>query len=90
MNLSRMIGGSLSAHRAQESQEHEGELFDITITVELEQLSARDLTTMLDRVSSAIAPKLARDRAAFHINVRPAKDRGNLGRSLSSAEREAA
>jgi hypothetical protein len=90
VNLARMLGGSLFAHRAQQSHEHKGAFFDITITVDLQQMSAQDVTTMLERISTVIAPKLARDRATFHINVRPANDRRNLQGSLSFPEREAA
>jgi hypothetical protein len=90
VNLARMLGGSLFAHRAQQSHEHEGALFDITITVELQEMDAEDLTTMLERISTVIAPQLARDRATFHINVKPTSDRRNLQGSLCFPEREAA
>ena len=42
VSLARMLGGSLLAHRAQQSQEWEGGLFDITIAVELQQMQAKD------------------------------------------------
>jgi hypothetical protein len=90
VNLARMLGGSLFAHRAQQSHERAGTLFDITITVELQKMDAEDLTAMLEKISTVIAPQLARDRATFHINVKPTTDRRNLQRSLSFPEREAA
>jgi hypothetical protein len=90
VNLARMLGGSLFAHRAQRFHEHESALFDVTVTVELQEMFAQNLTTMLERISTVIAPQLARDQATFHINVKPTTDRRNLQRSLFSPEREAA
>ncbi len=75
VSLARMLGGSLLAHRAQNFQEWESRLFDITITVELQEMHAKDLSTTVERLTSVIGPKLARDRASFHVNVKPAVDK---------------
>jgi len=83
-----MLGGSLLAHRAQ--QEWESGLFDITITIELLQMHAKDLSTTVERLTSVIGPKLARDRASFHIKVKPAVDKLDLQPSLCFPERDAA
>jgi hypothetical protein len=88
VSLARMLGGSLLAHRAQ--QEWESGLFDITITIELQQMHAKDLSTTVERLTSVIGPKLARDRASFHINVKPALDKLDLQPSLRFSERDAA
>jgi hypothetical protein len=85
-----MLGGSLLAHRAQRSHEGEGELFDITIAIELQQMQAKDLSTTVERLTSVIGPKLARDRASFHINVKPAADKLDVQPSLCFSERDAA
>ena len=90
VSLARMLGGSLFAHREQESKERDNELFDITITVEFQQMYAKDLTTTLERLTGVIAPKLARDQATFHINVNPSADRPKLQRPLCFPERDAA
>ena len=90
VSLARMLGGSLLAHRAQHSDECEGGLFDITIVVELQQMHAKDLSTTVERLTSVIGPKLARDRASFHINVKPAVDKLDRQPSLSFLERDAA
>jgi len=45
VSLARMLGGSLLVHKAGRFQECESVLFDITITVELRQMHAKDLTT---------------------------------------------
>lgn len=64
-----MLGGSLSARRAQRSHECESVLFDANILVELRQMHAKDLTTTIERLTNVIGPTLARERASFHVNV---------------------
>jgi hypothetical protein len=86
VSLARMLGGSLLAHRAQHFQE----LFDITITVELQKMHAKDLSTTVERLTSVIGPKLARGRASFHVNVKPAVDGIDLQPPLCFPERDAA
>jgi hypothetical protein len=90
VSLARMLGGSLLAHRAQQSHESESGLFDITIAVELQQVHAKELSTTVERLTSVIGPKLAGNRASFHIQVRPAVDKPDLQPSLRFLEREAA
>ena len=90
VSLARMLGGSLLAHRAQHSHPSESGLFDITIAVELQQMHAKDLSTTVERLTSVIGPKLALDRASFHINVKPAGNKLDLQPSLCFPEREAA
>ena len=90
VNLARMLGGSLRAHQAQQSQEHKSALFDIRITVELRQMHAKDLSTNLERLAGVIGPALARDGATFHIDVKPTVDKLNLQGSFYFPEREAA
>ena len=88
VSLARMLGGSLLAHRTQ--QEWESGLFDITITIELQQMHAKDLSTTVERLTSMLGPKLARDRASFHINVKPAVDKLDLQPSLCFPKQDAA
>ena len=84
-----MLGGSLLAHKAQHSHPSETGLFDVTIAVELQRMHAKDLSTTVERLTGVIGPKLAGDRASFHINVKPV-DRLDLQPSLCFLEREAA
>src|SRR5262249_31978441 len=56
VSLSRMLGGSLLTHRS--LQEHEGVLFDIIMTVELQQMYAKDVSATIERITTVIAPKL--------------------------------
>lgn len=90
VNLARVLGGSLFAHRELPPEERENQLFDIIIAVELKQMYAKDLTAMLERLTSVIAPKLARDQATFHISVKPSADRLNSQGLLCFPERDAA
>lgn len=82
-----MLGGSLLAHRA---QRRESGLFDVTISVELQQVNAKDLSTIVERLTSVIGPKLAGDTATFHISVKPTEDKLHLQGSLSFPKRDAA
>ncbi|MGA7138056.1 MAG: hypothetical protein WBZ14_10320 [Terriglobales bacterium] len=65
-------------------------MFDITITVELQQMHAKDLSTTVERLTSVIGPRLARDQASFRINVKPAAERLDSQPSLCFLERDAA
>jgi hypothetical protein len=85
-----MLGGSLLTHRAQQSQEAERGLFDITIAVELQQMNAQDLSTIVERLTSVIGTELARDQATFHISVKPTVDKPYLQELLRFPERDAA
>ena len=90
VSLARMLGGSLLAHKAQQLQEWKSELFDITITIELQQMHAKDLSATVERLTSVIGPKLARERASFHVNVKPAVDKIDVQPPLCFPERDAA
>lgn len=92
VNLARILGGSLFVHRGpgHESQECGSGLFDIAITVELQQMRAKDLTATLERLTGVIGPKLARDQATFHIDVKASQDPSKIQGSLCFPEREAA
>ena len=90
VSLARMLEGSLLAHRAQDLQGREGGLFDIAIAIELQQVPAKTLSTTVERLTGVIGPRLALDRASFHINVKPAGNKLDLQPSLCFPEREAA
>ena len=88
VSLARILGGSLFAHREHRSQE--SALFDITITVELNRMCAKAVTTTVERFTSVLGSKLTEDQAAFHINVKPSTDRPKLQGLLVFPERDAA
>jgi hypothetical protein len=84
--LARMLGGSLLANRTQ----RRGSVFDITIAVELHQVNAKDLSTIVERLTGVFGPHLAEDSASFHIGVKPTVDTLHLQGSLSFPKRDAA
>jgi hypothetical protein len=90
VSLARIFGGSLLAHKAQHFQESESGLFDITITIELQQVHAKDLSTTVERLTGVIGSQLAQDRASFHVTVKPTVDKIDLQPSLCFPERDAA
>jgi hypothetical protein len=85
-----MLGGSLLAHRAQQFHEDERLLFETTITVQLKELNAQALSTTIERLTSVIAPMLARDQATLHVSVTPTLDKPDLQGKLRLQERDAA
>ena len=84
VSLARMLGGSLLAHKAGRSQDCADVLFEISITVELQQTHAKDLNTTLESLTKVIGPRLARGLASLHIKVEPTV--GKLLLSQSSIE----
>jgi hypothetical protein len=85
-----MLEGSLLTHRARQGHGSEDGLLDITVVVKLPDMHAKDVSTTVERLTSVIGPKLARDRASFHVDVKPAVDKLNLQGSLFFLERDAA
>jgi hypothetical protein len=90
VSLARLLGGSLLAHKLQHSPESKSGLFDITITIELQQMHAKDFSTTIERLTSVVGPKLATDRASFHTTAKPARENLDLQPSLCFHERDAA
>jgi len=90
VSMARILGASLGAHRIQKSQDAGDRLFDITITVELSRMHAKDLSTALERISNVIAPQLARDKGTFHVHVNPTTDKLSSQSVLTFPERDAA
>jgi len=88
VNLGRMLGGTLLAHRGEESRR--SGMFDITITVELQGMYGKDLSTTVERLTSVIGPKLARDRATLRVSVKPTVDPLYFQESLQFPELDAA
>ena len=88
VSLARMLGGSLLTHRS--LQQHEGVLFDVVITVELEQMHAKDVSGTIERITTVIAPKLAREGASFHVGVKPRLEKIAKQDRLGFQEQDAA
>ena len=90
MSLARILGGSLFEHQEQLSHGGVRALFEITVTVELQQRGAKDLTTLLERLTGVIGPRLAREQAVFLVDVQPSPDRLGSQGVLCFPERNAA
>lgn len=71
VNLARMLGGSLAEGKVRRIQEQRVVLFDVTVTIELQQVHAKELNSTVQELTTVIGPRLARGRASFHVNVKP-------------------
>ena len=71
VNLARMLGGSLLVSKARRFQGCANAMFDITITVELQQMHAQDLNNTLESLTSVIGRRLERGDALLRIKVEP-------------------
>ncbi|HVN17253.1 MAG TPA: hypothetical protein VMU05_00720 [Dongiaceae bacterium] len=68
VNLARILGSFLDGNLG--TRQGSGR-FNVTVTIELQQMHARDLNGALESLTAAIASTLADDRASIHINVQP-------------------
>lgn len=82
LSLGRILGGSLRDRKPQE--ESAGGPFDITLTVTIQQMHAKDVNVTLEGLTRAIGPQLAEGRASFHINVQP-RAAASIGTSTTKA-----
>lgn len=55
--------------------------FNIIVTIELEQMRARDLNSALERLTLAIGSNLIDERASLHINVQTTADNSALAKT---------
>ena len=72
LNLGRILGGSLREQKP--PGEAQSGLFDVKLTVDIQQMHANDVNTTLEGLTRAIGPRLAEGRASFHIDVKPRTD----------------
>lgn len=71
LNLAGPVGGSLLDYKVSRSHKDKLVLFDLHITIDVQQMEGRDLSVALERISAVVASKLARGLATLHINVEP-------------------
>jgi len=69
VSLARMLGGSL--HKVDGFRDWGSVLFDVTITVVLQQMHAKDLNSTLETLTDLTGPRLGRGRASLHVDVKP-------------------
>jgi len=66
LSLARILGGSLRDHKLDHA--FESGPFDVTLTVALPQLHAKDVNTTLEGLTNVIGTRLAQGRASLHID----------------------
>ncbi len=71
LSLAGMMGGTLLEYKASRLEKEILLLFDLDIRIEVKDIEGRDLSAVIEGVTSLIRPKLGRNRASFHINVEP-------------------
>jgi hypothetical protein len=85
--LARILGGALPSHKANRSMKNESALlFNLEITIKLEQMEPKELNDAVEGITSLIGPGLVRGRACFHINVEPAPGCSNADMNTDEAE----
>ena len=73
LNLAGILGGSLFSGKI--GTRLGSGPFNITVTIELQQMRAHDLNDALESLTAAIGSSPAGTRASFHINVQPSVER---------------
>ena len=70
--LARILSGSLRGHKP--NKRVQGGAFEVTLTVELHQVPAKDVNISLESLTNVLSAQLADGRASFHINLQAAAD----------------
>ena len=70
LNIGQLLGGSPLPAGPSEAPRNTM-CFDLTFTIELKQMVARDVNTAIERITRMIEPRLERQGACFHVNVQP-------------------
>jgi hypothetical protein len=76
LKLSGTVGGSLLDYKAKKLESERLVLFDLHITIDVQQIEGHDLNDALETISKMLAGKLERGLANMHINVEPTGERG--------------
>lgn len=72
LNLARVLGGTLLARKSYRLDESEnGTLFDLSMTITLQHLPARQVNRILEHITRVLAPRLGQGWSTFHIEVDP-------------------
>jgi hypothetical protein len=71
LNLAGPVGGTLLDYKASRAHKQRPVLFDLHITIDVQQMEGGDLSVALERISNVVSSKLARGLATLHINVEP-------------------
>jgi len=71
LNLARMLGGSLTAHKTRENKKNTSVRFDLDISIQLKGVEGGHLNAVVQGITNAIGSSLGQDRALIHLNVEP-------------------
>lgn len=69
LSLARILGGSLREQTVDQS--FDSGSFDVTLTVAVQRMHAKDVNSTLEGLTAVIGPGLVEGRASFHIDVQP-------------------
>jgi hypothetical protein len=85
LSISRIVGGTLLAHKAYPEKDENPVLFDLKITIDLKQIEPKDLSATFDGIASLVGPRLRRGEACCHIDVEPAVSWSNADEVRAAA-----
>jgi hypothetical protein len=71
LGLAAMIGGALIDYRSNQSRRQQLVLFDLHIEIDMAELEGAELSSAIESISRIVAPKLGRNRASLHFEVKP-------------------
>ncbi len=78
VSLARLLSGRLLDHRVTSIPPKEGSLFDISITLELKHLQAKDLNAVVESLDNLIESRHKPCHASCHLDVQPSIDTAGL------------
>lgn len=78
VSLARLLSGRLLDNRVTSIPTKEGSLFDISITLELKHLRAKDLNAVVESLDAIIESRHEPCHASCHVDVQPSTDAGRL------------
>ena len=84
LGVGQLLGGAPLSDPTAATKDRGLVLFDVTITLELKQMTTRDVNAAVERITRLIGPRLGQGSACFHVNVEPA-----AGAELVAANRVA-
>ncbi len=78
VSLARLLSGRLLDNRLPSIPNNEASLFDISITLELKHLQAKDLNAVVESLDSIIDSRREPCHASCHVDVQPSGDATGL------------
>ena len=69
LSIAAIIGGSLGEYH--EARGQQLQLFELDVSINMTEVEAGELSTVIECLRRVVAPKLGRNRASLHVNVEP-------------------